>query len=96
MKPTMSKGTSVSFKFLRSLADHLETLKPPYTYVQKITINKIHVASGGQIRDFDAVVKGTREGQPRTGARGIAAVSLEAGGEKFRHLDDCTWESAEN
>lgn len=96
MKPSSKGGTPVSFKFLRSLADHLESLNPPYTDVQKITLNKIHVASGGKIRDFDADIKGTRAGQPETVSKGVAAVSLAAGGEKYRHIDDCTWESAEN
>lgn len=79
MKPSAKSGTPVIFKFLRTLADHLEGLRPPYTDVQKIIIKKIHVDSGGHVQDYEAVVEGTRDGQ------------LKAGGDTLQHREDCPW-----
>jgi hypothetical protein len=80
MKPSTKKETLVSFNFLRTLADHLESLKPPYAEIQEILIKKIHIDSEGHIKDYEAVIKGAREGRLKAG-----------GSDALQHREDCPW-----
>jgi len=79
MENNPKAGSPVGFNFLKTLADFLQNLKPPYTDLQKIAIKKIHVDSGGTVRDYEAVVQGTREGKlmPDSGT--------------YQHSRECIW-----
>ena len=80
MDKKMVAPKPMDFKFLRTLADKLESMSPPYLDVQSILISKIDDMASGKHRNYAVQIYGTRN----------LAAKIQ-GGAALQHLDDCPW-----